>query len=104
MYIFSVFCQRKLINGKFRYHKGIDVKILSKLLGHEDMNITYTATACPQSRSKCGSSQRRSSKRLHSIRFRKILLSESGFLPEATFKKRSAQPKHIRRKNKKPSG
>ena len=26
------------------------------------------------------------------------------FLPEAAFKKRSAQPKHIRRKNKKPSG
>ena len=41
MYIFSVFCQRKLINGKFRYHKGIDVKILSKLLGHADVNITY---------------------------------------------------------------
>ena len=23
------------------YHKGIDVKILSKLLGHADVNITY---------------------------------------------------------------
>ena len=45
-----------------------------------------------------------SRKRLHSTRFPPIRLSEFSFLPEATFSKRNAQPKHIHRKNKKPSG
>ena len=30
-----------LVCGKDCYHKGVDVKILSQLLGHADVNITY---------------------------------------------------------------
>lgn len=34
-------CCANSVLGDFLYHKGIDVKILSRLLGHADVNITY---------------------------------------------------------------